>query len=493
MPVLQEPTAAERREAAAKGHALPDGSFPVRNRVELKAAIKLNGNSKTYPRSRVRKHIIRRAKALGLLPLVPDDWDEKPGDGAAEDSAEGDSATQEELVLDAPLVLAQQDEQLGVLKSEDGRMPTLCLEDVGLPVVLQEAAPDNGGVMRVRCPFFVGNSVSRAKGFPKPIYWPEAILAEIVSAGNAQIAAAKQPLTSYARHNHATSGDDLPVGKVVELERDGRIGWATHELYDVVPHGVNLQKLIRNKAINAASLRTNRYKFGEAKVDGEDMLVAEKLVLDGIDWAPDGPAQETFGIEVLHQEAVLEQSPPAPPPHPQKRSKRNLPVANTTTEPQPLTLEEVRACPDIVQEIEKPWREKVDSLTQENEELRKRDALRLRDMRIAEIAADTPNPEEFRGKLTVLCDEEKVVDANGVNTILAPLLMQEMRRLKDNPPAPKKTTREELAELFRPGGSGTVHQEDPNATPPPKPETKTVTQGRAPVLTVGGLELPEDF
>ena len=63
---------AERRRMAASGQALPDGSFPIANGADLKDAIRLVGQANSY--SRARKHIISRARALGLISELPESW-----------------------------------------------------------------------------------------------------------------------------------------------------------------------------------------------------------------------------------------------------------------------------------------------------------------------------------------------------------------------------------------------------------------------------------
>lgn len=65
---------AERKSLAEKGHALPDGSYPIRNVEDLKNAIQAYGRSKKSDRKKVRNHIIKRAKALKQYKLVPEEW-----------------------------------------------------------------------------------------------------------------------------------------------------------------------------------------------------------------------------------------------------------------------------------------------------------------------------------------------------------------------------------------------------------------------------------
>lgn len=63
-----------RDHAAENGEALPDGAYPIRNEAELKNAIKAYGHAKESERAKVRKHIMKRARALGKSDLIPEDW-----------------------------------------------------------------------------------------------------------------------------------------------------------------------------------------------------------------------------------------------------------------------------------------------------------------------------------------------------------------------------------------------------------------------------------
>lgn len=64
----------ERTKLADKGFALPDGSYPIRNEDDLRNAIRAYGRSKPQERVKVRKHIAKRARALGKAYLIPEDW-----------------------------------------------------------------------------------------------------------------------------------------------------------------------------------------------------------------------------------------------------------------------------------------------------------------------------------------------------------------------------------------------------------------------------------
>ena len=75
-------SADERKRAAKKGEALPDGSYPIRNEDDLRNAIQSVGRAKEGDRAKVRAHIMKRARALKRPDLIPDDW--KKGKSKAE-------------------------------------------------------------------------------------------------------------------------------------------------------------------------------------------------------------------------------------------------------------------------------------------------------------------------------------------------------------------------------------------------------------------------
>lgn len=64
-----------RKEAADKHQAMPDGSYPIRDRVELAKAILALGRA-TNPQA-VKAHIIKRARALNAIDLLPKSWNIK--------------------------------------------------------------------------------------------------------------------------------------------------------------------------------------------------------------------------------------------------------------------------------------------------------------------------------------------------------------------------------------------------------------------------------
>jgi hypothetical protein len=64
----------ERQKLAKSGKALPGGSFPIRDTEDLQNAIRAFGRAKESDRSSVKRHIIKRARALGKYDLVPENW-----------------------------------------------------------------------------------------------------------------------------------------------------------------------------------------------------------------------------------------------------------------------------------------------------------------------------------------------------------------------------------------------------------------------------------
>lgn len=63
----------QRKSLASKGQAMQGGRFPIRNRADLQNAIRAVGRAKG-DHAVVRRYIIKRARALGLTQLLPDNW-----------------------------------------------------------------------------------------------------------------------------------------------------------------------------------------------------------------------------------------------------------------------------------------------------------------------------------------------------------------------------------------------------------------------------------
>lgn len=62
----------KRGEMAQEGSALPDGSYPIASENDLKNAIQASGRAKN--KDEAKRHIMKRAKALGLSKLIPVNW-----------------------------------------------------------------------------------------------------------------------------------------------------------------------------------------------------------------------------------------------------------------------------------------------------------------------------------------------------------------------------------------------------------------------------------
>jgi hypothetical protein len=69
---MAELDTAERRRLADHGKALPDGSFPIRNREDLRDAIQSYGRA--GDKAKVKRWIKRRAKELNAEEELPEDW-----------------------------------------------------------------------------------------------------------------------------------------------------------------------------------------------------------------------------------------------------------------------------------------------------------------------------------------------------------------------------------------------------------------------------------
>lgn len=93
----------ERKQMAESGEALPDGSFPIKNKKDLKNAIQSIGRAKDE--AKAKAHIKARAKDLGATDMIPDTWKadkpemkkaDEPAAEPAGEKEEEDVASQEE-------------------------------------------------------------------------------------------------------------------------------------------------------------------------------------------------------------------------------------------------------------------------------------------------------------------------------------------------------------------------------------------------------------
>lgn len=329
---------------------------------------------------------------------------------------------------------------------------TLPLTEGRRAVVVQEATESTGGKMRVRIPFYVGNSESEAPGFKKPIFWPENSLPGIIQAAEAQLTQGQQPLTVYARHAHATDRRELPIGAVVGVEREGSVGYAELEILPTVPHGQNAQMLADAGHLNAVSLRSTRFQLRDGKVNGAPRLICEGMAIDGIDFAPDGPAQPTFGLQILSQEAVISDPDPAPTKNINKRNHRKGNMDE-------VTLENVPA--DVREQIEAPLRAQLAAATKERDELRQEKNVSDRNAYLREIASKCGDPETGFETLVALCEKHNATTREAAAPHVTPYLLQALEAARTNTaPARTETVEERAAKLFggqTVGGKGVVN------------------------------------
>lgn len=78
-------SAEERKKLAEEGKAMPDGSFPIENKEDLKNAIRLAGQAKD--KAKAIEFICRRARALGAEDMIPEGW------GKADKAVEAEEMT----------------------------------------------------------------------------------------------------------------------------------------------------------------------------------------------------------------------------------------------------------------------------------------------------------------------------------------------------------------------------------------------------------------
>ncbi|MBM9509985.1 hypothetical protein [Actinacidiphila acididurans] len=105
-------SAAGRRKAASSGAAMNDGSYPIETKADLRKAIRAVGRG-GVDHDKIRAHIIKRAKALGLSDMIPENW-KADGSMTTTKADEATIAKAEQILTDIlPLVP-------GVAKADDG-------------------------------------------------------------------------------------------------------------------------------------------------------------------------------------------------------------------------------------------------------------------------------------------------------------------------------------------------------------------------------------
>jgi hypothetical protein len=339
-------SARQRRKYASQGVALPDGSFPIPDRDALRRAVRSAGRGGSY--TRAKRHIIKRAKALGATTSLPDKWT------TAEDYIPDESIEVKES-SNKKFVTAEALQSILVLDGSD---------NAPFPIILEDKTTEpGGGFAKIKVPFYVGESLSKAPGFSQKILFPTDLLPSVIAEGKNQITDGRQPLTVYPRHKIALDGSDLPIGGVVDLVQEGRIGYG---IIDVVNKGKGEQAiaLMKHKdaqgrpqpLLNAISLRAGPGRFEMESIEMEDseVLKVTKLHLDGVDFAPDSPAMKTYGIEFLAAESRSVDNNHSKEDKTSRQMSGSLTLETLKTQHRPL-----------LEEIEAPFHDKIAELTQE--------------------------------------------------------------------------------------------------------------------------------
>jgi uncharacterized protein len=100
-------TTAQRKTAAAKGQAMPHGGYPIKSEKDLRNAIQAVGRAKN--RAATIAHIKKRARALGLTKLLPENWD---GSGNSLDSSRRNRHMKTVLIDGVTIELEDKDSQI---------------------------------------------------------------------------------------------------------------------------------------------------------------------------------------------------------------------------------------------------------------------------------------------------------------------------------------------------------------------------------------------
>lgn len=82
-----------RDEMADSGEALPDGSYPIADEADLRNAIQAYGRAKD--KEAAKAHIVKRAVALGLEDLIPEEWGDEESKSYAEAEEDADAEAEE--------------------------------------------------------------------------------------------------------------------------------------------------------------------------------------------------------------------------------------------------------------------------------------------------------------------------------------------------------------------------------------------------------------
>lgn len=134
-------TAEERKKLAKSGEAMADGSFPIRNKADLTNAISAYGRASDT--SAAKRHIIKRARALGATEMLPESWGKV---AAAADDESGldirhklhtenvDTTEQEKKMAEEKALLAEAEKKLKAAEERELKSIELAKKTVAADV-----------------------------------------------------------------------------------------------------------------------------------------------------------------------------------------------------------------------------------------------------------------------------------------------------------------------------------------------------------------------
>jgi hypothetical protein len=119
----REVSAGERADLAERGHAMPDGSYPIAHVADLRNAIQSFGRAKD--KEAVKEHIIRRARALGATDLLPENWDTNKEMTMSKEETSSEESTEESSmeVTEESTEASAPEESSPEMTSEDSNLP----------------------------------------------------------------------------------------------------------------------------------------------------------------------------------------------------------------------------------------------------------------------------------------------------------------------------------------------------------------------------------
>lgn len=358
----------------------------------------------------------------------------------------------------------------------------LLLEENGTPgyVIIQEPTAEGAnGVMRVRVPFYRSGSLTRAPGFSKRLLFDADLGKRVVQEGQQRIDSGKQPLTVYARHAHASSGVHLPIGGVVGLEFDGSTGYG---ILEIVPtsDGRDAQTLVQHGHVRSVSLRSDsNWDMEPIKVDGESALHVKVMQLEGIDLAPNRPAQDTYGMQILNEGAEVTADTDVEPVVDDPDRRNHL---------DPITLENVPA--DVRQQIEAPIRQELERVTAERDQLTQERTQRELSDYVAEIAAKSPKPDETRQVLQDLAKEKGCTTRGELSVHVAPILLELLSARGTAAPATLAPASDRLKAMFGVDNAGHAVVQEPDPGTTNGDPQHVLLESKNTEFAVGGLAIP---